>query len=57
MVEIIFSFAYSIYIMFLQGGIFLYIAPDDNRDGLSELISVLNSANIKCKEATPCPDE
>lgn len=37
------------------GGMFLYLAPDDARDGMVEFTAVMEAAGLKCVEQTQCP--
>lgn len=43
--------------MLKPGGVFLYVAPDSGRDGLSDLISALATAGIDCVEKAPASEE
>eukprot|EP01031_Cornospumella_fuschlensis_P039944 gene39944-48649_t len=43
--------------MLKPGGVFLYVAPDSGRDGLSDLISALAAAGIDCVDKAPASEE
>ena len=42
--------------MLVEGGSFLYCAPDTERDGMSGLHVALEAVGLKCVEKLPCPD-
>ena len=43
--------------MLKDEGIFLYVAPDDGRAGMTGLISALLEHGIECVSQSPCPEE
>jgi hypothetical protein len=42
--------------MLVEGGSFLYCAPDSERDGMNGLHLALEAVGLKCIEKLPCPD-
>ena len=42
--------------MLVDGGSFLYCAPDSERDGMNGLHVALEAVGLKCIEKLPCPD-
>jgi len=47
----------AVYEMLEVGGTFLYVAPDEFRDGMSDLVSSLESHNLTCAGRTACTED
>jgi len=47
----------AVYEMLETGGTFLYVAPDEFRDGMAELVQTLESQNLRCTSRIACADE
>lgn len=45
------------YLLVISGGVFLYCAPDDARDGMAQFVDALAVAGLTCVTQQPCPDE
>lgn len=46
----------AVYDMLTPGGTFLYVAPNEFRDGMSDLVESMASLNLTCTSAVPCPE-
>jgi predicted nicotinamide N-methyase len=46
----------AVHAILQDGGTFLYVAPDDGRDGMAGLITALQECGIELVSQTPCPD-
>ena len=54
---LIFNISSYFFSFFILGGSFLYMAPDENRDGMSELITTLSAIGLTLIDCSPCPQE
>lgn len=47
----------AIQLLIAEDGYFLYVAPDENREGMSDLILSLEGIGMHLQQQMPCPSE
>lgn len=55
--KILSALTFAVSTLLIDNGSFLYIAPDENRDGMTDLINAMSIGNIYLHDHQPCPPE